>query len=165
MQVASVLLIILRLSLAAVFVVSAFAKFTDRDGFLSSLAGFGAPERFRPSLAALIPVFELLIAVGLLPGIYTWPAAVGALGLLVVFTLLIAVNIVRGRRPECHGFGQFSSASMGWVSVARNSLLVAAAAAVSVAGPANAGPSTVAWVTRLSVARPGPTSCCKEAGS
>lgn len=106
MQVASVLLVTLRLSWAEVFVVSAFAKFTDRDGFLSSLAGFGVPKRFRPSLAALIPVFELLIAVGLLPGVSAWPVAVGALGLLVVFTLLIVVNLVRGRRPECHCFGQ-----------------------------------------------------------
>jgi hypothetical protein len=165
MRVASVLLVILRLSLAAVFVISAFAKFADRDGFQFSLAGFGVPERFRPSLAALTPAFELLIAVGLLPGISAWFAAVSALGLLVVFTLLIVVNLVRRRRPECHGFGQFSSAPMGWGSVVRNSLLIAAAAAITVAGPANAGPNMVAWVNRLSVARPGPRPAVKEAGS
>jgi uncharacterized membrane protein YphA (DoxX/SURF4 family) len=95
----------LRLLLVLVFTVSAVAKPTGDDGFRSSLAGFGVPERFRPSLAAAIPVVELLIVVGLLFAVSAWVAAVSDLGLMLVFTLLIAVNLARGKRPECYGLG------------------------------------------------------------
>jgi hypothetical protein len=104
----------LRLLLALVFTVSAVTKLTDRDGFRSSLAGFGVLERFRPSVAVFILVVELLIAVGFSPAISAEVAAVSALGLLFVFTLLIATSLARGKRPECHRFGQLSSAPVGW---------------------------------------------------
>jgi hypothetical protein len=47
--------------------------------------------------------------------------------------------------------GQLSSVPVGWGSVLRNVLLLAAAAAIAVTGPASAGPSMVAWVTRIPV--------------
>ena len=151
MMVAPILLTVLRLGLAAVFVVSAWAKIADRAGFRSSLAGFGVPGGLRPVLASLIPVVELLIAGGLLPAGSAWFAAVTALGLLAVFTVVITVSLARGRRPECHCFGKLSSAPVGWGSVVRNVALIAAAAVVTGAGPAHAGPSMVAWAGRLSL--------------
>jgi thiol-disulfide isomerase/thioredoxin/uncharacterized membrane protein YphA (DoxX/SURF4 family) len=149
MQIAPALLLALRLLLAVVFAVSAFAKFADRRGFTSSLESFGVPDRLRPSLAWLIPVSELAIGLGLLAGSSAWVAGVAALGLLVLFTLAIAVNLVRGRRPECHCFGQLSSAPVGWGSVVRNVVLVGGAAAVTLGGRVNAGPSVVAWAAGL----------------
>lgn len=151
MVILPVLLLVLRLGLAAVFVLSACAKFIDRDGFLSSLTAFGIPGGLRPALAALIPAVELLIAGGLLPAVSAWFGAVGALGLLAVFTVVITVSLARGRRPECHCFGQLSSAPVGWGSVVRNVVLIAAAAVVTAAGPAHAGSSMVAWAGRLSL--------------
>lgn len=147
----TILFAVLRLTLAVVFAVSAFAKLADRRGFRSSLASFGIPDPLRSSVASLVPVLELLIAIGLLPAMSAWLAAVGALGLLLVFTLAITTNLARGRRPECHCFGQLSSAPAGWGSVARNIVLMAAAIGIAVRGNANAGPSLVAWVTRLPV--------------
>ena len=114
MVIAPTLLVVLRLGLVAVFAVSAAAKLADRTGFLSSLSGFSVPRRLRPTLTALVPVAELLIVIGLLPSFSASFAAICALGLLVVFTALISVNVARGRRPECHCFGQLSSAPVGW---------------------------------------------------
>ncbi|HEV3291717.1 MAG TPA: MauE/DoxX family redox-associated membrane protein, partial [Streptosporangiaceae bacterium] len=146
MTIASVLLVLLRLVLAAVFVVSAFAKAADHDGFSSSLKSFGIPARLRPLAAWLVPALELLTALALLPAASAWLAAASALGLLLLFTLVIVVNLVKGRRPDCHCFGQLSARPVGWGSVARNGLLIGAAAAVvAVRGPVNAGPSMVAW--------------------
>ena len=152
MAFASVLLVLLRLLLAVVFVVSAFAKVADHDGFRLSLESFGVPGGVRPLAAWLVPALELLIALALLPAASAWLAAACALGLLLLFTLVIIVNLVGGRRPDCHCFGQLSTRPVGWGSVARNGLLIGAAAAVvGVRGPVNAGPSMVAWVARLSL--------------
>jgi len=146
------LLVVLRLTLAVVFAVSAFAKLADRGGFRASLASFGVPEGPRSFVALLVPILELSIVLGLLPSTSAWFAAVSAAGLLLLFTLAIVVNLVGGRRPDCHCFGQLSTGPVGWGSVARNGLLIGAAAAVvAVRGPVNAGPSMVAWVTRLSL--------------
>jgi peroxiredoxin/uncharacterized membrane protein YphA (DoxX/SURF4 family) len=149
MMVVPVLLVILRLLLAAVFTASAFTKLADRSSFKSALGGFAVPEGLRGLAAALIPVFELAIGIGLLSAASVWVAAVGALGLLVLFTVAIIASLVRGTPPECHCFGQLSSAPVTWKTVMRNGILMAAAAAIAVHGSANPGPSMVAWATRL----------------
>ena len=149
MMIVPVLLVVLRLLLAAVFTASAFTKLADRGGFKSALGSFAVPEGLRALAAVLIPVLELAIGIGFLPAASAWVAAGGAFGLLVVFTVAIIASLVRGRRPECHCFGQLSSAPVSWKTVMRNGILMAAAAAVAVRGPANPGPSMVAWAARL----------------
>jgi uncharacterized membrane protein YphA (DoxX/SURF4 family) len=97
-------LVVLRLILAAVFAISAVAKLADCGGFRSSLGRFGIPEGLRSFVAALIPILELSITVGLLHAISAWFAAVGALCLLVVFTLVIVANLVQVYcgNPNCY---------------------------------------------------------------
>src|SRR4051794_17130224 len=96
-----------RVLLAAVFVVSAVAKLRDRAGARQAVSDFGVPHAVAPAVAAGLPFLELLCAVLLLladPG-----ATVGAIGaglLLLAFTIGIVVNLMQGRRPDCHCFGQ-----------------------------------------------------------
>jgi thiol-disulfide isomerase/thioredoxin len=152
MTVLSATFATLRLLLAVVFAVSAFTKFADQAGFHEALANFSMPARLRAPVRVLIPVLELGIAITLLPALSAWGAAVGALVLLLVFTAAIVVNLVRGRRPDCHCFGQLSSAPVSWKTVLRNGALMAAAAVLIVSGrPANAGPSLVAWAGKLTL--------------
>jgi len=151
MAVTSALLAVFRSLLVLVFFVSALTKLTDRGGFKSALWSFGVPERLQPAVVLLVPVLELAIGIGLLPATSAWLAATGALGLLIVFTVAIAAAILRGRRPECHCFGQFSSAPVSWKTVLRNGALMVAAAAIVIMGTTRPGPSLVTWVNRLTL--------------
>ena len=149
MAVMSVCAAILRSLLAAVFLISAAAKLADHNGFRSALGDFGIPERLQPLIAPLVPALELLIGLGLLAARSAWPAALAAAGLLIAFTIVIIASLRRGRRPECHCFGQLAAVPVSWGSAVRNGVLTAAAAAILVRGPAGAGPSLVAWLGRI----------------
>jgi thiol-disulfide isomerase/thioredoxin len=116
------------------------AKLADRAGLRRTLTAFGVPAGPAGPLATALPVAELLVAVTLLPAGTAWWGAVGALWLLLAFVAAIAVNLARGRRPECNCFGQFGSAPIGWSTLARNGVLAAAAGVVVARGPASAGP-------------------------
>lgn len=73
--------------------------------------------------------------------------------LLLTFAGGIGYNLARGRRPDCHCFGQLHSAPAGWPTLIRNLLLAAIASIVVGFGRANPGPSSLAWMTGLSVAQ------------
>lgn len=140
------LLLIARLVLCGVFTVAAWGKLTDREGTRAAVVGFGAPERAVGALALGIPIVELIAAALLLPARTAEAGAIVGIGLLIVFSLAIAVNVAHGRAPECHCFGQLHSAPAGPKTLARNGVLMAAALLVLVGG---GGPSAVAWIGRL----------------
>lgn len=145
------IVLIARLLLAAVFVVAALTKLTDRDGTRRAVVGFGVPERLAPPLAAALPISELAIAALLIPTATAWWGALGALALLALFVAGIAVNMARGRTPDCHCFGQLYSEPIGWSTLGRNAVLVAIAAAIIVRGQDSPGASAVAWLGNLTV--------------
>src|SRR5919199_1137875 len=142
-------LLIARLLLAAVFAVAALAKLADRRGARRALIDFGVPAALAPALAALLPLGELAIALALVSVPWAWYGAVGALALLALFTAAIAVSLARGRRPDCHCFGQVASGPISWATLVRNVVLVSIAAFVVWAGRRSAGPSAVGWLYSL----------------
>jgi peroxiredoxin len=77
----------------------------------------------------------------------------GALTLLLLFVAGIGVNLARGRKPDCHCFGQLHSAPAGWSTLARNGALAALAGLVLWAGYDGVGPSAVSWLGALSAAQ------------
>src|SRR5579863_9925501 len=123
----ALIVLAVRLLLACVFLVAAAAKLADRAGFGKALNDFGIPTRFARPLRFLTPLAEAATAVLLIPGGSARWGAVGALGLLVVFSIAIGVNLARGRKPDCHCFGQLRSAPAGWTAIARNGLFAAGA--------------------------------------
>jgi thiol-disulfide isomerase/thioredoxin len=133
--------IILRSALAAVFGVSAATKFLDREGTRAAAAGFGVPESLAPAVATLLPVAELAAAVALVPGRSARYGAAGALALLAAFIAGIAVNLLQGRKPDCHCFGQLYSEPVGPATLVRNLVIAAAAAAIAFASGSGAGGS------------------------
>jgi peroxiredoxin len=145
-------LLFARLLLAAVLGVAAVGKLADLSGSRTALAEFGLPRRSSALLGTLLPVLELVIAVSLLPGSSAWAAALGALVLLVLFVVVIGVNLVRGREPDCHCFGQLHSRPIGLSTLLRNAALAAVAAFVVVEGASVTGPSAVLWVSQLNAA-------------
>src|ERR1019366_10132460 len=141
-----VLLLVTRVLLAAVFVVAGWGKLADPKGSRESMDDFGVPHSLGPLLAFLLPLAELASAIALIPVASAWWGAAGVLALLVLFMAAIGVNLARGRRPNCHCFGQLHSAPVGWKTLARNTVLSALAVLVLWQGP---GASLGDWLGSL----------------
>lgn len=143
--------ILARPLLAAVFFLAGVPKLFDRAGFRKALTGFGVPPWLAQPLGIVLPLTELTVAVTLIPARSAWLGAVGALSLLLAFIIGISINLARGRRPECHCFGQLHSAPAGWSTLVRNAVLACAAAFLVWEGRRSPAPSLVSWFGNLTV--------------
>jgi methylamine dehydrogenase accessory protein MauD len=141
-----------RLVLAVVFAVAGISKLTDREGSRQAMSDFGLPAVLAAPFGLLLPLAELAVAVALVPATTAWWGAVGALVLLLLFVAGIGVNLARGRKPDCHCFGQLHSAPAGWKTLARNGALAVVAAIVVWQGSDGGGTGTSAlgWLGGLS---------------
>src|SRR5947209_4583486 len=149
----SVVMLLARLLLAAVFLVAGLAKLADRAGSRQALRDFGVPARLANAFGVLLPLAELAVAVALLFPATAWWGAVGALALLLLFVGGIGYNLAHGRQPDCHCFGQLHSAPAGWPTLIRNLVLAAVAAVVVVVGWSSSQLSVVDWLAPLSVSQ------------
>jgi peroxiredoxin/uncharacterized membrane protein YphA (DoxX/SURF4 family) len=120
-------LLIARLLLALVFVVAGVAKLANRAGSHQALTDFGIPAPLASPLGIFLPLAELAVAIALVPAVSAWWGALGASVLLLLFVAGISANLARGRKPDCHCFGQLHSSPAGWSTLARNGLLIAIA--------------------------------------
>src|SRR5437867_13356298 len=112
-----------RFLLAAVFLVAAVGKLADRQGSRQAVADFGVHERLVTPVAAMLPLIEVMVAALLVFSATARAGAVGALALLVIFIAAITINLARGRKPDCHCFGQLHSAPVGTSTVVRHGFL------------------------------------------
>ena len=136
--------------LALVFIVAGTSKLADREGSRQAIIDFGLPASLATPLGVLLPLAELAVAAALIPATTAWWGAVGALALLILFVAGIVINLARGRKPDCHCFGQLHSAPAGWSTLIRNGVLAALAGFVVWQGGESAGPSAVSWMGSLS---------------
>lgn len=138
-----------RLLLSAVFLLAGITKLADRRGSRKAMGDFGLPSWLASPFAILLPLAELIIAIALIPSQTAWWGATGALALMLVFIAGIGFNLARGRKPDCHCFGQLHSAPIGWPTVARNAALAAVAGFIVLEGRENIGSSFIAWLGAL----------------
>ena len=147
----NIALLIARLVLAVVFVVAGLTKLADRAGSRQALIDFGVPARLATPGGLLLPLAELAVAVSLIPLVSAWWGALGALVLLALFIVGIAFNLARGRKPDCHCFGQLYSKPIGWSTLVRNTILAAVAAFVVGFGYSHPGLSATGWFGALAL--------------
>jgi len=131
-----------RLGLSVVFAVAGVAKLCDLTGTRRALSDFDVPDRLAAPAAGLLPIVELLTAMGLVWTTTARAASAVAVILLGLFVAGLTRALLRGDRPDCHCFGQVHSRPSSWETVARNVALGLPAAYVAVVGP---GPSLAAW--------------------
>ena len=147
----AMVLLCARLLLSAVFCVAGITKLADLAGTRRAMIGFGIPERFAAPLALGLPLAEILIALALIPSNSAWTAAIAASGLLSIFVIAIAVNLARGRTPDCHCFGQLHSEPVGLSTLIRNMALMIVAGFIVAEGKTNAGANVLSWLNDLKV--------------
>jgi len=138
-----IVLLILRLVMAAVFGVAAVGKIFDPVGSEKAFADFSVPEIFRKPLVYLLPLAELLIAVSLLFVETSWFGAIGGAGLFLIFIGGMIYQMANGNAPDCHCFGQIHSEPVGISSILRNVGLLAIAVVLILVGRVNQGVSIV----------------------
>ena len=141
-------LVLLRLLLAGLLLTAGIGKLLDREGGRESLRAFGVPERLVGPVALLLPVIELVIAVGLIPPATARWAALAAAASMAVFSTVIARALMRGERVECHCFGALSDSPAGPAALIRN-LLIAVAALLVACAPGAPGPAVTTWLGNL----------------
>jgi len=148
-------LLVGRLALATLFLVAGAGKLADSAATRRAVSDFGVPRWLARPFAVLLPIAELTVSVALLPaGTARW-GALGALVLLIAFTVAVGFAVARGNSPECACFGQIHSSPASWRTLVRNAALAALAGVVAVAGWNGAGPSAVAWIAHPSAATAG----------
>lgn len=124
-----------RFVLAGIFTAAGLGKLADRTGARQAVGDFGLPPALVGPLATALPLVELAVAVALIPGLTARAGAGAALVLLLTFSAVVAVNLARGRTPDCHCFGQAGSRPIGPGTLARNTAFAGLALVVLV-GPA-----------------------------
>jgi methylamine dehydrogenase accessory protein MauD len=120
-------MILVRLILAIVFMTAAYAKLIDLRGAREGLSAFGIPNWIAGPLSVILPVCEVVTAALLL--VLPWVGSVVALSLLGTFTVFVAVNLIRGKRPSCNCFGNVTAAPISERTLLRNGLFLALAIA------------------------------------
>jgi len=138
-----------RLLLAAVFLLAGATKLIDPFGTRKALRDFGVPALLARPLVLLLPLLELVVAAALIPASLVWYGAWGAIALLCIFLLAVGVAMARGRKPDCHCFGQLHSAPVGRSTLIRNAVLAACAGWLVSRGQMQKQPDFWGWFASL----------------
>ena len=109
---------------AGTLLIAGIAKVrSGQNSFLSAILGFDlVPEGFAKLLSRWLPWLEILTGSFLLVGFMSQEAALVAFGLYLVFSLVIAISLVRGRDNDCGCFGKLTPVQ--WRLVYRNVFLM-----------------------------------------
>ena len=142
---------LIRLLLTLVFGVAGITKLIDQKGTREAVMNFGAPNAAAPSIAVVLPLIELAIAIGLLFSATAWLSALAAVLVLGIFVVAISINLAQGKTHECHCFGQIYSRPLGWSTLVRSILFALAAGVVIWNGPAFQ-PNVVSSITHAAAA-------------
>lgn len=103
--------LVCRLLLGLVFLLSAVGKLVDLQGSVDAVYGFNVfPLGFAHFAGLVVPFIELAMALGLIFGVLTRLASLGASIMSVAFFLVKAhVLFIQGRQIDCGCFGALMS--------------------------------------------------------
>ncbi len=118
-----IIFFLVRVIVGGVFVLAGIAKLrAPQDGFINTLMGYQLFARpIAAVLSYILPWLELILGFLLILGL--WPQVVMPVGmvLLLLFTLIVVINLMRGKRHPCGCFDRVTP--LQWKIVHRNVLL------------------------------------------
>jgi putative oxidoreductase len=121
----------LRLGLGALFIVAGVLKLRDPGFFAVEIANYRFMTSLAPYLAVTLPAIEVALGIALVASTRKWrqAAALGMIGLMVVFTVAVSQVVARHIAVECGCFDRSSELVTGMTIVRDVGLLAAAAVA------------------------------------
>ncbi len=133
------ILLLIRIFLAAIFMLAGIGKLLDLEGSEKAVKDFGTPEELAKTFAIALPFAELVFAVMLLFVETSWLGAIGALILLLTFIGGMIWQMAQGNAPDCHCFGQIHSEPVSRKTLIRNIVFAILALVLIAAGRENQG--------------------------
>lgn len=115
-----VILLLIRLFLAAVFITAGVGKLLDLEGSRKSVIAFGTPEDLAKTMSIAIPFAEIVFGVCLLFVSTAWIGSIGVFLFLLIFIGGMIAQIAQGKAPDCHCFGAIHSEPVSKKSLIRN---------------------------------------------
>jgi putative oxidoreductase len=110
--------------LAAVFLWASVPKLLDPGRFAADIENYRVlPDGLIGHAALFVPVFELIVGLGLLWPRYQRGAALLATAMLLVFSVAMAQARMRGIDLSCGCFGAAFEAKVSWWTVLRSGTL------------------------------------------
>jgi hypothetical protein len=89
------------------------------------------PARFTYAVAIALPALELVAGIGLFSDALAVPAAIVGLAVVLVVSLAVVVNLVRGRRFPCGCLGGLSDRGVSWGLVVQNVIVIVVLSALA----------------------------------
>jgi uncharacterized membrane protein YphA (DoxX/SURF4 family) len=129
------LILFARFCLGGVLILGAIGKLLDARNAPAAVAAhvpFLPPALARVAAVAL-PWVELIVGGLLVLGLGLVPVALVAGAMMLVFTVVVARDVVQNRRTPCSCFGRFSSENVSELTVGRDLFLLALAGLIAVA--------------------------------
>lgn len=125
----------IRLCAGAVLLIAGLAKLRmGQAEVLKSVVGYRVlPYSVARGWARVLPPLEVTLGIALIAGVSVSLIATLATVLMLVITVAVAQAVIRGRKAACGCFGT-GGKLVSWPVVARNSLLIAALASLSLGG-------------------------------
>jgi uncharacterized membrane protein YphA (DoxX/SURF4 family) len=139
---------VLRLILGGVLIYSGFSKAIGPTAeFAAALAAYKVlPQALIPTIAAVWPWLELLVGTYLLAGYLTRLFALVAVGMFLIFVLVLASAKLRGIDPgSCGCFGMFLTLTIGQ-TLSLDTLFLALASTLTVLAKQPSPYSADRWI-------------------
>ncbi|HEU4964485.1 MAG TPA: MauE/DoxX family redox-associated membrane protein [Bacilli bacterium] len=116
-----------RLTLALLFLTAAWSKLSHYEEHLAVLANYNLlPRALVKPFSLLEALAEIVVGLLLLLGLFAFWGELGAMLLLVMYTLAVGINLLRGRSEiNCGCGGAVGSHKLSWWLVLRNVGLLA----------------------------------------
>jgi uncharacterized membrane protein YphA (DoxX/SURF4 family) len=125
------LIVVARLMLGAMWIVASVAKLIQGTPMAEIVKRFGVrPAWLTTGLGAAMAYIELALGTMLVLGQWTAVVAKLSIILLLAFTIVVSVNLLRNNRLRCNCFGQIGSGHISWWTAVRNLALLGVAAIV-----------------------------------
>ncbi|HEX9959656.1 MAG TPA: MauE/DoxX family redox-associated membrane protein [Pyrinomonadaceae bacterium] len=134
-----VILLLIRLFLAAIFLLAGVGKLLDLEGSEKAVKAFGTPAEFAKTFAVALPFAEIVFGVCLLFVEASWLGALGGLILLLSFIGGMIWQLAQGNAPDCHCFGAIKSEPVSRRSLIRNIIFAILALFLVAQGRENQG--------------------------
>lgn len=134
------LVLLLRGALTTVFLVSVLTKLADRAKFIQTVRNYGVlPERLVRPFAYGVLLAESLVVLGLLVGYELSLVLFAVAGMLTLFSMAVAINVVRGRSFDCGCSITTRRSAVSWRHSISN-LLIAGACVLAALRPTGDSP-------------------------
>lgn len=116
--------LICRLALGVIFLYAGIEKIIAPREFAVAIYNYQIlPDPVINSVALVLPWLEVILAAGLITGIYVRGASLFSAGLFLAFATALTINLIRGLDISCGCFGT-ASGNINWLYLVRDTSLL-----------------------------------------